>query len=96
MPSRTLPTTRCALATCAFGAVTLIVCAALLGAAALAPAPPVVVPLITIVCVGCPMLAAWHLPAALAAVGRGEERAALAEMRRRLNELPETRHPLGL
>ena len=96
MISRTLPSRRRALATCAFAALTTVVCVCLLGAAALAPAPPAVVPLIALVCVGCPVLASWQVPAAIAAMGNREEREAIAALRRRLNELPETHHPLGL
>jgi hypothetical protein len=63
-------------------------------AAALVPAPPVVLPLVVAVCIGLPMLAAWELSAA-----RGRtplDSRALARLRRHLDELPETRHPLGL
>ena len=91
-----LPTRRHALATCAFSALTAIVCVCLLTAAALASAPPAVVPLLAMTCVGFPILASWQLPAALAVLGRREEHAALADLRRRLDELPETSHPLGL
>jgi hypothetical protein len=79
-----------------FAALTALVCACLLGAAALAHAPPAVIPLVALVCIGCPVLASWHVPSALAAMGRREERAALADLRRVLDQLPETRHPLGL
>jgi hypothetical protein len=78
-------------------ALTGILCAGLVSAAALVPAPPAVLPLIAVACVGCPLLAGWDLRAALARHRpRGDDARALAELRRRLDALPETRHPLGL
>lgn len=66
-------------------------------AAILAPAPAGAVPLIVLVCVGCPIFAAWEVPIALASLradhGGGR---ALASLRRGLEQLPETEHPLGL
>jgi hypothetical protein len=62
----------------------------LFGAAALVPAPPAVLPLLAVVCIGGPMLAAWELRASLTVLR------AVAAMRRSLDKLPETRHPLGL
>jgi hypothetical protein len=68
--------------------------AGLFTAAALVPAPPVVLPLVVAVCIGFPMLAAWELSATR---GRAPlDSRALARLRRHLDELPETRHPLGL
>jgi hypothetical protein len=105
MSFRPLPTRRQAILVCAFVVLTALVCAGLVSAAALAPAPPGVVPLVVAVCVCCPIVAAWELPvsvAVLRATGRpdGTEAAldgrALAALRRRLDELPETQHPLGL
>lgn len=63
--------------------------------AILAPAPAVVTPLIAAICVGCPVFAGWEVPGALSALraNRGEQ--ALARLRRKLAELPETEHPLG-
>lgn len=64
-------------------------------AALIARAPVAVAPLLVVICVGCPLFAAWEVPGALAALRfrRGEK--ALARLRRRLAELPETEHPLG-
>jgi hypothetical protein len=80
-----------------FAAVTLLVSMAVCAAAILTPAPPAAVPLVVIVCVGCPPFAAWQVPVALAALrarsGRGR---AVSMFRRSLDELPETEHPLGL
>jgi len=67
--------------------------AALCAAAILAPAPSAVVPLVALICVGCPMFASWEVPVALAAL-RGNK--ALATLRKSLDQLPEVEHPLGL
>ena len=78
--------------------------AGVLCAAALVPAPPVVLPLLVVVCIGSPMAAACELPDAIAAVRRGAGRAgraaaldsrALERLQRQLDSLPETQHPLG-
>jgi hypothetical protein len=65
-------------------------------AAILAHAPVAAAPLVAAICVGCPLFAFWEVPGALAALrlDRGEK--ALTRLRRRLAELPETEHPLGL
>jgi|SRR5947209_3504981 len=77
--------------------VSALISAAVCAAAILAPAPAAVVPLIVLLCVGCPIFAGWEAPVALAAV-RAERagRRALAALRRSLDQLPETEHPLGL
>ena len=98
MALRPLPSRHVAIAECAFAAVTVLTCAGLLMAAVLAGAPAAVVPLIAAVCVGAPILATWGLPTAVIVLrGEGQlDRRALARLRRRLDELPETPHPLGL
>ena len=68
----------------------LVISAALLTAAVLAPAPPAVLPLVVLVCLGCPIAFAWSLPASLARLR------AMEMLRRQLDRLPETQHPLGL
>jgi hypothetical protein len=73
-----------------------LACAGLFAAAALAPAPPAALPLLILICIGCPVLAAWELPVAVAVLQHRPRRRALSELRRRLDELPETEHPLGL
>jgi peptidoglycan/LPS O-acetylase OafA/YrhL len=93
MPSHRPPTRRRAKAICALAAVTALVCAGLLTAAALVPAPAAALPLLVIVCIGCPMMAACELPGALA---RLRAPRALETLRRQLDSLPETQHPLGL
>src|SRR3954471_5085557 len=71
-------------------------------AAALVPAPPAVLPLVLIVCIGGPMLAAWELRSTTRVARRDRPRGgrldanSLAQLRRHLDELPETQHPLGL
>lgn len=79
---------------CAFGVLTVLVCVGLFTAAALVPAPPAVLPIVALVCIGGPMVAAWELRGALSTLrhGGGE----IAAMRRQLEQLPETPHPLGL
>src|SRR3954451_21999556 len=101
-------TRRQAVLRCLYVAFTAVMCAALLSAAALVPAPPVVLPFLVVVGVGCPMVAACELPGAIAGLratrrvtGRGRRVAALDEgaletLRRQLDGLPETRHPLDL
>ncbi len=67
-----------------------VACGGLITAAALVPAPPVVVPLVVLVCVACPMAATFELARALAIL-----RGPAAELRRELDRLPETPHPHG-
>ncbi|MEA2267622.1 MAG: hypothetical protein QOC64_232 [Solirubrobacteraceae bacterium] len=93
---------------CLFVTLTAVMCAGLLGAAALVPAPPVVLPFLIVACITCPMAAACELPRAVAALRAGRRSArpmdraravdtrALARLRRQLDQLPETQHPLGL
>jgi hypothetical protein len=90
-----------------FAGVSVALSGALLVAAALVPAPPVVLPLIVLVCLAAPMHAAWRLceslsvhraqPAAPFAAPpsyRLSDQRALVELRRFLDQIPETRHPL--
>ena len=75
---------------------TSLISAAVCAAAILAPAPAVVIPLVVAICVGCPMFAGWEVPNAVAALRVRRAGRALATLRRTLDELPETEHPLGL
>jgi hypothetical protein len=108
MTSRVLPTRTRAIRLCAFAVLTALMCAGLLTAAALAPAPRAVLPFLVVICIACPMVAACELPAAIAGLRAGRERAAqrardasrldvraLSALRRELDQLPETPHPLG-
>jgi len=89
--SRPPLTRRRAIHACVSVAVTAVVCAGLLAAAALVPAPPMVLVIVIVVCIGCPMGAAYELAQAVPAL-----RDPCAELRRQLDHLPETEHPLGL
>jgi uncharacterized membrane protein YbhN (UPF0104 family) len=92
-----LPSRVAALLTCALVAVTALVCAAILCAAVLVPARTAVVPFVVVVCVGCPMAAAYELPTAIAELRRPvPEVGPLAQLGSDLDALPETHHPLGL
>ena len=80
-----------------------VACAVLLTAAALVPAPPPVVPFLVVVCIACPVFAAWEIPIALAVLRLRQptrrvqplDAEAVGELRRGLDSLPETEHPLG-
>jgi hypothetical protein len=91
-----------ALLTCATAALTIIVAAALFSAAALAHAPAMALPLLVVVCIGGPVLAAFELRRAIATLraprsgGAPLDTRALAALRRQLDQLPEAQHPLGL
>ena len=81
---------------CVTAALAALACSGLISAAALAPAPVGVLPLIVLACVACPMLAALELPAAVSVLReRNGAARALAELRRGLDRLPEIEHPLG-
>jgi hypothetical protein len=64
--------------------------AALMSAAVLVPAPAAAVPLVVLVCVAGPIVSTFELVRALAVL-RGPQ----AELRRALDDLPETPHPHG-
>jgi len=108
MTSQAPATRRQAILRCVFAALTALMCAGLLSAAALVPAPPAVLPFLVVICIGCPMAAAFELPSAIAGLrgmrdggdhrprrGSGLDARAIAALRRQLDQLPETRHPLG-
>ena len=69
---------------------TALVCAGLLAAAALVPAPPTVLVFVIVVCIGCPMAVAYELAHAMPVL-----RDPRVRFRRQLDRLPETEHPLG-
>jgi hypothetical protein len=65
-------------------------------AAVLAHAPVAVLPLLIAVVVTLPVIAARELPTTLAMLHRGlHEGRAVSRLRRELDRLPETHHPLG-
>lgn len=74
---------------------TTLISAGVCVAAILARAPAVVIPLVVMISVGCPIFAGWEVPNAVAALRAKRTGRALATLRRRLDELPETDHPLG-
>ena len=80
--------------------VTALISAGVCSLAILAHAPVPAVPLVVAICIGCPLFAAWDVPVALASLraDRAERHRgqALTSLRRSLERLPETDHPLGL
>jgi hypothetical protein len=95
------PSRRRLVLTGAHAALAAVVGVALLALAALAPAPAPVLPLVLLLGLGSPLLAIWELR--LIVSHRRRRRAvapldadALAALLRRLDQLPETPHPLGL
>jgi len=74
---------------------TALISAGVCVAATLAPAPAVAIPLVVAICIGCPMFAGWEVPNALAALRANRAGKTLAKLRRSLDRLPETEHPLG-
>ena len=75
----------------------LLVSLAVCAGAILTPAPLAALPLVLMVCVGCPLFAAWQVPIAVRALRTRRLRGqTLSRFRRSLDELPETEHPLGL
>ena len=99
MIARPLPTNRQAITTCAFTLLSALICAGLMSAAALVPAPTQVLPFVIAVSIGYPMLAAWRSSSSFAVLRhrlprrRLDERA-LGRLRHELARIPETRHPL--
>jgi hypothetical protein len=81
---------------CVFVALVSLMCVGVLTAAALVPAPAVLQPFVVVVCVGLAMAAASELPEAIAALRRSRVSSALDALKRQLDKLPETEHPLGL
>lgn len=91
-----VPTRREAILICASAALVMLMAAGLCSAAILVPAPAAAVPLIAISCAGMPLLAVWRVPVAVAALrDRRVGQLSVAALRRELDRLPETDHPLG-
>ena len=86
-----MPARRRVVIVAAYAALAALACGALLAAAVLVPAPVVVLPFVITTCLGCPMAASYELSRAIAAV-----RDPQLELRRELDRLPETPHPLDL
>ena len=88
---------RQAILVCVTAAVVVLMGAGLCSAAILVPAPAAVVPLIAVSCAGLPILAGWRVPVAVEALRTESRRLpelSLAALRRELDQLPETGHPL--
>ena len=94
---RRLPTRRQAASACVLALLSALCSAGLVAAAVLSHPPAAIVPLLVIVCVGCPVFGTWELPPAIAALRarRVSHRQAIAMLRRSLDQLPEVDHPLG-
>jgi hypothetical protein len=92
MESHLFPSRGRAILVCAAVALIVLACGGLLGVAALAPAPPVVLPFVITVSLGCTMVAAWELRPWVAILRAYR---LLADLHRDLAALPETEHPLG-
>ena len=75
---------------------TALASAILCAAAILAPAPSAVVPLVALICVGCPIFASWEVPVVIASLRADGGHKALVTLRKSLDQLPEVEHPLGL
>jgi hypothetical protein len=96
------PSRRRLVLTGAHAALAAVVGVALLALAALAPAPAPVLPLVLLLGLGSPLLAVWELRVIVSHLGRRRRAVApldadaLAALLRRLDQLPETPHPLGL
>ncbi len=89
---------RTAMLVCGYALLAAIVCAAMAAAAVLFNAPAGVVPLIALSCAVLPILASWRLSEAVTVLRfspRRMDRAAVANLRRVLAELPEIEHPHG-
>jgi hypothetical protein len=93
-----VPTRRQAYVSCVLVVLATVASAVLMTAVTLAPAPPAVIPLAVIVCIGCPLGMAWSLPPSIAVIRapRRTEHHEVAALRRHLELLPEIDHPLGL
>jgi hypothetical protein len=102
MPAQTPISRRHAILACVALLVTVLICAALLTLAVLLHAPPAALPVLLVACIGGPALAAHELPHALEALRARQapvvedEDDLLERLRRFLDELPETAHPLDL
>jgi len=99
--STSSPTSRLdAILVCCFAATAALACAALAGAAAIVPAPPVAAPFIAAVCIGCPLATGEELRSSIGALRDPRfgplRRRHLIRLRRDLDRLPETDHPLEL
>jgi|SRR3954465_14926604 hypothetical protein len=97
VPARLPVPTRVLVLRALYVAVTLLCAGGLVAAAVLVPAPAPVLPAVVVLAIGLPMVAAWELSFVIAALQHAAHAGrAVAGLRRELDALPETRHPLGL
>src|SRR3954468_11243769 len=102
MESTATPSSGLLVLTCVHAAVSVLVAAVLVAAAMLVPAPAAVLPLVLLVGIGGPMVAARELRPVVRHLRRSRSEAtpldadAVALLLQRLDQLPETPHPLGL
>jgi hypothetical protein len=89
---------RRAVIACLLVVATALMCAGLISAAALVPAPPAAIPAIVLTCVACPLVVASDFTAALAVLRldrrQRRDRRQLSRLLRELERLPEVEHPL--
>jgi hypothetical protein len=97
VPARLPVPTRVLVLRALYVALTLLCAAALVTAAVLVPAPAPVLPAVIVLAIGMPMVGAWELSFVIAALQHAaHEGRVVAGLRRELDALPETHHPLGL
>jgi hypothetical protein len=97
VPARLPLPTRLVVLRVLYVVLTLSCAGGLIAAAVLVPAPVPALPAVVVMAVGMPMVAAWELSLVSSALRRAaHEGRALAGLRRELDALPETHHPLGL
>jgi hypothetical protein len=91
LQARSFVTRRRAILLCVFAGAVALVCAGLVIAAALVPAPPAVLPFVVVVGIGVPMIVTLELPPAIATLRNAR---VVSAFRRGLDRLPEASHPL--
>jgi hypothetical protein len=97
VPARLPLPTRVLVLRALYVALTLLCAAGLVTAAVLVPAPASALPAVILLGIGMPMVAAWELSFVIAALQHAaRDGRAVAGLRRELDGLPETHHPLGL
>jgi hypothetical protein len=97
VPARLPLPTRVLVLRALYVALTLLCAGGLVTAAVLVPAPAPALPAVIVLALAMPMVAAWELSFVIAALQHAaREGRALSRLRRELDALPETRHPLGL
>ncbi len=97
LPARLSLPTRVLVLRALYVALTLLGAGGIVAAAVLVPAPAPALPAVVLLAIGMPMVAAWELFSVHAALRHAvRESRAVARLRRELDALPETHHPLGL